>query len=143
MSKICTNIEQSKRLLELGIDPETSDMYWRELRYSEPVEYSLNYRPREMMLTSRTIAFPAWSLSALFELMPATLYDKEVKSLHVGYRGSRPHFEYVVKTHDTEWYPEGYRPIYESSTSDKCKTWLDAAFEMVCWLLKNNYLNKE
>ena len=28
MSKICTSIEQSKKLIELGIDVNTADMYW-------------------------------------------------------------------------------------------------------------------
>ena len=28
MNKICTDIEQSCRLLELGLDPNSSDMYY-------------------------------------------------------------------------------------------------------------------
>jgi hypothetical protein len=28
MTKICTSIEQSKKLLELGLDPSTADMGW-------------------------------------------------------------------------------------------------------------------
>lgn len=28
MNKICTSIEQSKKLIELGVDVNTADMYW-------------------------------------------------------------------------------------------------------------------
>ena len=28
MTKICTTIEQSKKLLELGLSPDTADMFW-------------------------------------------------------------------------------------------------------------------
>lgn len=134
MSKICTDIKQSKKLLELGIDPETSDMYWRELRYSEPVEYSLNYRPKEMMLTSRTIAFPAWSLSALFELLPKELEllsdeDYFVPILSRSYDDTNKFICCYDNGGMEHWYIED-NP-------------LDAVFKMVCWLLENNYLNKE
>jgi len=35
MNKICTDINQSKKLIELGIDVSTADMYWwpTSLRY--------------------------------------------------------------------------------------------------------------
>ena len=29
MNKICTSIEQSKKLIELGIDIDTADMFWK------------------------------------------------------------------------------------------------------------------
>lgn len=35
MNKICTNIEQSKKLIELGIDVNTADMFWDT---AEPLE---------------------------------------------------------------------------------------------------------
>lgn len=28
MKQICTTVDQSKKLIELGLDVETSDMYW-------------------------------------------------------------------------------------------------------------------
>ena len=32
MKPICTTVEQSKKLIELGLDIETSDMYWDFMR---------------------------------------------------------------------------------------------------------------
>ena len=58
---ICTTIEQSKKLLELGIDRKTSDMYYwcgSDLRIG-------GYRAQDEELD-----IPAWSFSALLGLMP-------------------------------------------------------------------------
>ena len=58
---ICTSIEQSKRLIELGIDRKTSDMYYwcgSDLRIG-------GYRAQDEELD-----IPAWSLSALLDILP-------------------------------------------------------------------------
>jgi len=83
MSQIATTIEQSKRLLAAGIDPESADMCYKTLDvedsesddelvfdfitrpYSEYLKYvgplGLSYR-----------ACPAWSLSRLIDLIAET-----------------------------------------------------------------------
>jgi hypothetical protein len=38
MNKICTSIEQSKKLIELGLDVNTADMFWDLLDGDEPDE---------------------------------------------------------------------------------------------------------
>ena len=48
--------------------------------------------------------------------------------------------QYVVSTHDTEWYPEGYRPVMY--TPDEAKTWIDAVWFAMMWVLQNNYYKK-
>ena len=61
MNKICTSLEQSKRLIELGIDRKTSDMYYwcgSDLRIG-------GYKAQDEELD-----IPAWSLSALLRLTP-------------------------------------------------------------------------
>jgi hypothetical protein len=41
MNKICTSIEQSKKLLELGIDVNTADMYYQKvLPKSDKIEHN-------------------------------------------------------------------------------------------------------
>ena len=55
MNKFCTTIEQSKKLLELGIDVNTADMMHDRLIIIPFNDGSL---------------IPAWSLSALLRLMP-------------------------------------------------------------------------
>lgn len=84
MSQIATTIEQSKRLLAAGLDPESADMCYKTLDvedsesddelvfdfitrpYSEYLKYvgplGLSYR-----------ACPAWSLSRLWDLLSGTV----------------------------------------------------------------------
>lgn len=66
MSQIATTIEQSKRLLEVGIDPESADMSWvtidtpwREESKTENVLTIGNPVPHR--------SIPAWSLSRLWD----------------------------------------------------------------------------
>ena len=65
-SAICTSVEQSKRLLELGLKKETADMYYQklnnrwELRIGQPISYG--------SLLGEYF-YPAWSLHRLMEIM--------------------------------------------------------------------------
>lgn len=128
MNKICTSIEQSKRLIELGIDINSSDMvYHKELNGT----YSLRVVDNVLKYD-----IPAWSLSALLELMPSYLFEFE--------RGI-----------DLNLYPSinrkvwlcSYMPnVIENTKTDKFKqithadSLVDAAFDMIVWLKENNYL---
>ena len=65
-SQICTTIEQSKRLLELGLNPETADMCWFNVLqkpYCSPYKYFV-----EKAQDMKWIIYPAWSLHRLIEL---------------------------------------------------------------------------
>ena len=76
MSQIATTIEQSKRLLEAGIDPGSADMMWRnvaltydfghamEVATAEPILYAFNTKSKD--------SIPAWSLSRLIDLIAET-----------------------------------------------------------------------
>ena len=87
MSQIATTIEQSKRLLASGIDPESADMYYKnnlpwtdkEPRYSavlsdgSPAEalewYNKGYTAGgKEPLPLLHFCFPAWSLSRLWDI---------------------------------------------------------------------------
>ena len=66
MNKICTTIEQSKKLMGLGIDVNTADMCYPRDAFS----YSYDEEPVCHGTGGIGIALPAWSLSALLELIP-------------------------------------------------------------------------
>lgn len=67
-SQICTNIEQSRKLLELGLKKETADMYWvNHLDLWMPVMLLYEDRP----LDNNDI--PAWSLHRLLAMMPKNI----------------------------------------------------------------------
>jgi hypothetical protein len=114
---IATTIEQSRKLIELRLDETTANMYYPYLgagqygdipRVGFPIEHS----------GGRDI--PAWSLSALLEVMPkgteltkmqnnANKLYYEIDYMYTGYEDSNP---------------------------------VTAAYEMVCWLLRNNLIEK-
>lgn len=128
MNKICTSIEQSKKLIKLGIDVNTADMYWKN---GVSDRYIQCFTPFVCGDYQNGINFdydiPAWSLTALLGLMPK-LYDEDDLNdggcqpvLCKGFDNNMWHIVYRSTMYGTDWYCD---PI-------------DAAFDMVCWLLEN------
>lgn len=65
MSQIATSIEQSTRLLEAGVPKESADMRWEQFAGCIPhLCYQQDLMP---LIAPRTT--PAWSLSALWDLL--------------------------------------------------------------------------
>lgn len=82
-TQICTTIEQSKRLLELGLKPETSDMHYVRKTmdamgnhidddFKEPCFGNVNskYAKYAVMNFSNYETLPAWSLHRLITMFP-------------------------------------------------------------------------
>lgn len=75
-SQISTTIEQSRRLLELGVKPETADMYYSNagipaFSNGEYILYAKSYAEVMEKLNNQISPFdfiPAWSLHRLIEL---------------------------------------------------------------------------
>lgn len=130
MNKICTDIEQSCRLLELGLDPNSSDMYYTPYPNDE-YWYDI---PNVGMATKEVNQLSAWSLTALLNIAPK-YFSKEnhqfVQSYSYDHIDGCYHFIYRD-------YQHGGRSKYISKNKDL----FDAAFEMVCWLLENGYIKK-
>lgn len=65
-SQVCTTREQSQRLLELGLKPETADMYHTTF-YRDNVGYEIiQVRNEKLPLLSQEL--PAWSLHRLLSI---------------------------------------------------------------------------
>lgn len=71
-SQICTTKEQSQRLLDLGLKPETADMNWTIVDDDrEGNSYSVEYKSigrGKYQLLHPDWYIPAWSLHRLIEL---------------------------------------------------------------------------
>ena len=65
-SQICTTIEQSERLLALGLKKETADMH--HYQYVEGGRWNIEAHPSIAGYTNRLV--PAWSLHRLMEMCP-------------------------------------------------------------------------
>ena len=113
MNKICTDVSQSKKLLELGIDVNTADMFWTYDFMVNDINginvISNNFKPEKYDIY-------AWSLSALLGLM-SNFTLNGFGNGQFNCRGERADCYTLVNT---------------------CP--LDAAFEMVVKLKENNYL---
>lgn len=131
MNKICTSIEQSKKLIELGIDVNSADMMWDDWNLiDEGWKLSIGYYP-EIEKDYGRKCYPAWSLSTLLELIPPYLGEFK-DGIDFGFS----------KSTNGKWYSAHYIKFNNNGLASSNKTVtgdtaIDAAFEMVCWLLEN------
>lgn len=133
MSRICTSLDQSKKLMELGLDTNTADMFYAEVlgkdgpgsapchvistwgydKFGDMKEYE-----------NKFVKFvPAWSLSVLMGLMPITIQVNGIP-FSLG----------------SEISQEGYSFGYDYDQGKLVFTKdlpIDAAVEMIGWLLEN------
>ena len=122
-NRIVTSIGQSKKLIELGIDVKTVDMYYSYDYNIDEYEDDAQIIPQSELGQHFSLFpedIPCWSLSALMELMNRNCYNVSLNC-----HGA----EWNIKFDDSE--------KYKDFTKDYP---LDAAFEMVCWLLENRML---
>lgn len=118
-----TSIEQSKKLLELGLSPESADIFipcYGKDNYTE-------FRPyfREHVTKPDKGDLPCWSVGALIELMPDNIEGKELLITKTPYQ-------------QTIMWEVGYG--YNEIGNRISKSLIAALFNEVCWLLENNYI---
>lgn len=65
-SQICTTVEQSKKLLELGVNPETADCHYLLMDDNWSMGFGFWEQPHHNVPTHY---IPAWSLHRLFDIM--------------------------------------------------------------------------
>lgn len=129
-TQICTNKEQSKRLIDLGLNPETADMLhyksasmkiWGVLAtpYSKEVNGLEKYY------------LPAWSLHRLINMMPYEL-DNYNYTIHLTQTG----VEYSGMFDSAH----GIEELVSKNSSDNL---YDNIIDCIEWLIKGNYFNKE
>ena len=123
---ICTSIKQSQHLLELGLSPDSADMeycYIDEFNSGLQVKCDINVEvDRKLDMMFGVTHIPAWSLSALLEVIPKECEPDIQKSPISG----------VYFAH---WFADGKPYI-----TDDHGNAVAAAYEMVCWLLENNLI---
>lgn len=127
MNKICTSLSQSKKLIELGVDINTADMYYSFDYNIEEYDEDAQIIPKSE-LGQHFSLFPkdilAWSLTALFNIIP--------KKINFGYENDST---FVLKPLENGKYLADYYEV--SFVKDNP---IDVAFEMVVWLLENKKL---
>lgn len=135
-SKICTTIEQSKRLIELGIDIDTADLTVTNLPLNggERFDFICCRLPNDTfpsITDGKSEKIPAWSLSALLELLPKYIGDF---AKTVNYDDGKYKCGYM----DVDgFYDNGFMLTIEQTVGD---TAIDAVFEMVVKLKEGGLL---
>lgn len=110
---VCTSIEQSNRLVELGINPKTADMGWFKA-------YSLReeiYKPyiKGYKLENHQSDIPAWSIYKLIEII----------SIDVTFKN-----EFIIINNNTK--------MFNSSTNV-----YDNLIDVIEYLINDNKINTE
>ncbi len=110
-TEIATTYDQSKRLMDCGVPADTADMF-----YQTPITASQKATREDILLVRKAdktlfdTDIPAWSLSALLELLPSYLEDfpftKWIKPFGDG--------EICEKDHESTL--SGYVRLYRSET---------------------------
>lgn len=127
MNKICTSIEQSKKLIELGIDIKTSDMYYS-------YDYNINeYDDDAQIIPQSELGqhfslfpedIPAWSLSALLNYLREIDYFPEIDV---------DEFEVTMRiNYYNEDEARPLAPIHNITV--KAESFIDACYEMIITL---------
>lgn len=118
-TKIATNENQSKKLIELGLSVDTADMHYSKWDNDEEEEYHLKCGGLPKLDFKYAKNIPAWSLSALLKILPS------------------PHLEqYDKDTWMCAIFNEDNHFINDSYGIDP----VDVCFEMACFLLKNKLI---
>lgn len=135
-----TTIEQSKKLVELGLNLDTADMFWQSNLNSSDRQYLLDlgeeeYFDIELNFEHYSIGdydIPAWSLGALLKLMPTQI--EEVKGHKVDLILGHPKNKWCLAYFDWTGLQQGHDTTGDSP--------FEAVYNMVVWLLENGYIKK-
>lgn len=130
----CTTIDQSRKLVELGLDPDTADMCWTNHCYGRirssmrsanmTIDEYKKLLERFADSNSSDSYYPCWSLDALLEVMPVEFtLSREVIKGEVKHRLS-----YLFEDEPCE------TGFFEGDT------YVDACVNGLMWLLKNGYI---
>lgn len=121
MNKICTSIEQSKKLIELGVDVNTADMCYID-------GDDKNCQVKDGTLDDEDIY--AWSLTALSNFILPYIMDDNGNNYKINI--SMDGLDRWVA-----FYKSGDLSIHICEESEDL---IDVIFEMVCWLKKEEYI---
>ena len=125
-TNIATTREQSARLLQCGVDPETADMVWTCFESDDEQYDKLGVMDEFAYEFSALKPIPAWSLSALLNLMPRTVTHKGRTNIFGLY-------------HEEEKDGGGWNYSCPGIVYFTGDTPFEAVIKMIEWLTANNY----
>lgn len=119
--KYYTTIRQSRKLIRLGLNPNTADMYY-------PWDFE-DARLCTIPIAKNLGFLECWSLGALIELSKVCI--RLECHLRVDKKWN------IFATCEDNVFNPYYTPHHKGYNSQ-----LEAYYDLVCWLLENNYIKK-
>jgi len=143
-SKICTTIDQCKKLLDLGIDINTADLTVTNypLQDGSRFDFICCKLPNDTfpsITDGKSEKIPAWSLSALMNLLPSEFTEVTI-TYKIDIRKCKftddvDMFQIAYSSY--RWHEDGRYTWSDMINTGEKEELLDAAFEMVVWLKEN------
>lgn len=144
MNQICTNKEQSHRLLEAGMRPDTADCYLQ--RITETDDWSIDNVQDQLVepwmdksvLFDMDLYYPAWSLSKLIDMMLKS-YQDDIDGMVYYLSGN-----FVELMYASDWIKDGEGDnTYNCAKSFDKENLMDNVVDAIEWLIKRGHLNKK
>jgi len=154
MNKICTTIEQSKKLIKLGVDVNIADMTYVSMKdYGENTYHltvgktDVNWAKDELGNLNWNDVYekyiPAWSLTALMNLLPSE-FTTENKFGKYTYKIKIRKYNliedvnvYQIAYGNYKIYKDGSSSWRDMINTSEREELLDAVFDMITWLKEN------
>jgi hypothetical protein len=137
-----TTIAQSKKLVELGLNPDTADMLWEKHNCENSYVTVIPYTTKGKSIGAHIL--PCWSLGALIDLLPASIqtgkgiqnqYEIDIRKYYAGNKLCLYQIAYGNnKGLSREW--------HDMINTAERENLIDAVLDMICWLLENDYIKK-
>lgn len=139
MSKQVLSIEQMKHLEELGVDTSKANFYWHRTKslnnYEEWCEWKLHYGVLRLVRGFTTINCEyvrTFTLQDILDLLPNCIPNEKDDNCWL---------ELGTAMEDKEWWYIRYISVYKESLNyEEDEYLIDAAYEMLCWCIGNEYL---
>ena len=131
----CTSIEQSRKLVELGLDPDTCDMAWNKIDVNAYAASNITVEGWKFSIQGKVLnqipnnCIPAWSLTKMLSLIPAIII----------FNGEEANF---CLSYGDDKQPSAY---YNNKLGNELiqftgENFQVAAYGLMCWLLENAYI---
>ena len=137
-TQVCTTIEQSERLLALGLKKETADMTLVSFDDTTIMELigqtsvsrtTIKINGTEVQ-TEDLRHIPAWSLHRLIDMCPNCIIDRQ------------PCLHKTILNKSIHYCEENFKEEYEVFFDMHLKMY-DNLIDCIEWLINNNYFNKQ
>lgn len=146
-TQICTTVEQSRKLVDLGLDPITSDMcwltkklWWNDIEIPEEDRSYTLFADKNDSFCSRydVDCIPSWSLHRLIVLLPAVINTRTF-SMPMNY----PETKIIDFEHNSITYLNMFGSGKMFNKNKGKYALYDNLIDCIEWLIKYGFFNKK